>query len=385
MPGPAPTPGGHTWQDVVAAIRGSGASGSHDYRGAAAILDGLSMADMLRALEGVWGIGQFDAFFAAAGANGSVRARSAFQSVRVAHNARAADRSVLDALNQLLRTIPVPDQVAIVMHIAQITGQAGNEILAEGAAAAVQAASMPMPAAAAAATSPVAPGGWNPPGNQPIPFYIGNEAHVAIALAYVAAHAGERVFTNAIPFSTILGQIARARPGAVDAANLALKPDIANITLHHLYEIKPVAQLAEAEAKLALYLGIFNTAGVPMSAGPQTAAGTAGVVPAPGGYYMYESPLPGVILYQYRRGQYQPQPQTVPVPQRQPVPVPAPTPQPHAQPTPQPQPQQPQPHDDDFWHRMEVLTGLTGTALVIYLIISEGSRLFPPRNLVPVP
>jgi hypothetical protein len=34
---------------------------------------------------------------------------------------------------------------------------------------------------------------------------------------------------------------------------------------------------------------------------------------------------------------------------------------------------------------MEVLTGLTGTALVIYLIISEGSRLFPPRNLVPVP
>ena len=31
------------------------------------------------------------------------------------------------------------------------------------------------------------------------------------------------------------------------------------------------------------------------------------------------------------------------------------------------------------------ITGLTGTALVIYLIISEGSRLFPPRNLVPIP
>lgn len=114
------------------------------------------------------------------------------------------------------------------------------------------------------------------------------------------------------------------------------------------------------------------------------------MVPAPGGYYMYESPLPGVILYQYRRGQYQPQtqPVRVPQPQPQPVPVPAPTPQPQPQPTPQPQPQQPQqpqPHDDDFWHRMEVLTGLTGTALVVYLIISEGSRLFPPRNLVPVP
>jgi RHS repeat-associated protein len=30
-------------------------------------------------------------------------------------------------------------------------------------------------------------------------------------------------------------------------------------------------------------------------------------------------------------------------------------------------------------------TGLTGLALTIYIIVSEGSRLFPPRNLVPVP
>jgi hypothetical protein len=33
----------------------------------------------------------------------------------------------------------------------------------------------------------------------------------------------------------------------------------------------------------------------------------------------------------------------------------------------------------------EAVTGLTGTALILYLIVSEGSRLFPPRNLVPVP
>lgn len=38
--------------------------------------------------------------------------------------------------------------------------------------------------------------------------------------------------------------------------------------------------------------------------------------------------------------------------------------------------------DRKYW---EKVTGLTGTALIIYLIISEGSRLFPPRNLVPVP
>jgi hypothetical protein len=35
--------------------------------------------------------------------------------------------------------------------------------------------------------------------------------------------------------------------------------------------------------------------------------------------------------------------------------------------------------------RVSEITGLTGTALTIYLIISEGSRLFPPRNIIPVP
>ncbi|AGX44142.1 hypothetical protein [Clostridium saccharobutylicum] len=42
-------------------------------------------------------------------------------------------------------------------------------------------------------------------------------------------------------------------------------------------------------------------------------------------------------------------------------------------------------HSKDFWERMKVATGLSGAALVTYIIISEGSRLFPPRNLVPVP
>lgn len=37
------------------------------------------------------------------------------------------------------------------------------------------------------------------------------------------------------------------------------------------------------------------------------------------------------------------------------------------------------------WEYWEELTGLTGAALATYLIISEGSRLFPPRNFVPVP
>jgi RHS repeat-associated protein len=46
----------------------------------------------------------------------------------------------------------------------------------------------------------------------------------------------------------------------------------------------------------------------------------------------------------------------------------------------------PQPEESYFdlkyW---ETVTGLTGAALILYLIVSEGSRLYPPRNLVPVP
>lgn len=34
---------------------------------------------------------------------------------------------------------------------------------------------------------------------------------------------------------------------------------------------------------------------------------------------------------------------------------------------------------------VKAATGLSGGALVLYLLISEGTRLFPPRNLVPVP
>ena len=69
----------------------------------------------------------------------------------------------------------------------------------------------------------------------------------------------------------------------------------------------------------------------------------------------------------------------VPVPAPNPVPVPAPNPTPSPAPTPQPQP------DEGLKDGISRITGLTGTALIIYLIISEGSRAFPPRNLIPAP
>jgi len=61
--------------------------------------------------------------------------------------------------------------------------------------------------------------------------------------------------------------------------------------------------------------------------------------------------------------------------QQQPLTVPEPVQSPQTAPT----------ADRDFLQRMSELTGLTGAALILYLIVSEGSRLFPPRNLIPVP
>ena len=38
-----------------------------------------------------------------------------------------------------------------------------------------------------------------------------------------------------------------------------------------------------------------------------------------------------------------------------------------------------------FMKKMAEITGLSGTALLIYVIVSEGSRVFIPRNAIPVP
>ena len=49
-------------------------------------------------------------------------------------------------------------------------------------------------------------------------------------------------------------------------------------------------------------------------------------------------------------------------------------------------PPQPAAPDEDIIKKLERITGLTGVALLIYIIISEGLRIvFPPRNLAPIP
>ena len=175
-------------------------------------------------------------------------------------------------------------------------------------------------AGGAAGPAPINPGPWAPPGNQPGGLYVGTAAHNAITVVYREAHPGELIFSNSKPISTILDtltQLAAAspNPAALTQEERASRPDIANAARHHVYEIKPAAAQAEAAAKARTYVATFTKAGIPMVLGPMGEPGTTGRLPAPAGVFMFQSPEPGVITYEYRRGRLVP----VPVPQLEPA------------------------------------------------------------------
>ncbi len=233
------------------------------------------------------------------------------------------------------------------------------------------------------------------PGKQPVPFYIGNEAHKAISAYYEKAHSTDIVFTNYFPIASILA--AYGKKGiipdysALSEKELADKPDIANIDLNHLYEIKPWNAPEQGIKEAVYYQQIFSKAKVPMQLGPMHDAAAKGVLPVPGGHVIFYSPMPGVILYKWKPKAKEKVPREVPEPHTVPVPMPVTRPdaipdQPFIPPLVNPFPKyEPESRSIWEWEYWEEVTGLTGAALVIYLIISEGSRLFPPRNAIPIP
>jgi hypothetical protein len=175
------------------------------------------------------------------------------------------------------------------------------------------------PMASTALPPPVEPGPWEPPGDQPGGFYIGNEVHKAIARQYEGAHGSDVVRSNYYPMSSILLLLRRNLGHAPDDAALSdpesdMKPDLVNLTRLHLYEIKPVAAQTLGAAQAALYVGLFGRAGIAMQLGSPGEPGTEGGIPAPGGVCTFWSPQPGVIVYQYRRGRLVPIPLPYPVP-----------------------------------------------------------------------
>jgi hypothetical protein len=196
----------------------------------------------------------------------------------------------------------------------------------------------------------IGPGEWDQPGNQPTSYYIGNTIHKAITAQYNAAHGNDTVYTNSTPVSTIAG--------TGHEGSGRLRPDIYNASTGDLYEIKSSNDAASAASDLSSKLIALKAAGLSAQPGNSLDAGTYGVVPAPGGYAEYMSPAPGVIIYSYHRGST--------------VEKPAPNYMPAINSKPQTN------------TNMYGLAGLSTSAIILYLVISEGSRIFIPRNLVPI-
>jgi hypothetical protein len=156
-------------------------------------------------------------------------------------------------------------------------------------------------------------GDWNLPTGQPVPMYMGLAAHAAIAAFYAAEHPAPAhyVATNTVPVDAIVTRLVQDfgfAPGQIDANLLKRMPDIFEFSMTHalpapgiVYEIKPWSLAEVALNEAAMYCLALEQAGVPATLGPMGFAGTEGVVPAPNGYFVFETPTQGVIAYQYLR------------------------------------------------------------------------------------
>lgn len=232
-----------------------------------------------------------------------------------------AQGALLDALAATLERMPADEQNGVYRYlIARRQPSRDLEMLLEGILA-MQSAAVdqrePMPAAAGplaapGTPAPIGPGPFAPPGKQPVPLYIGNDAHKAIADHYQRLHRGEIVRSNSVPISTLL-EILEAQGHQVDRSSLTeqeldRRPDILNVTRLCLYEIKPESAAGAGQGQAAMYISILAKAGVAVSLGPSNDPGTSGQLPAPGGVFLFQSVRPGVIEYQYRHGHLVPVP-----------------------------------------------------------------------------
>ncbi len=213
---------------------------------------------------------------------------------------------------------------------------------------------------------------WQKPGEMPGQLYVGTEAHKGIGEYYKARHGGRGdIFLNNHSVSSIVTELKKADPMRFGHLKPALggliRPDITDAMLGHLYEIKPWRSAKTGAAEARRYVRAFSRAGLVVRLGLKGVAGTKGRIAGPGGWFAFDVMEEGVIGYRFK--------QKEPVPELFPLPHPAPRREPEQSPE----------RRIFEWKYWEEVTGLTGAALLAYLIISEGSRIIPLRNAIPVP
>jgi len=315
-----------TAMSVVSPVAGVG-----DFPAAYAILDPLSVAQLVQVANRLEERSLLGLLLANVGSARGPNRDRVFAVLRLVRLARTPASQ-----------IPQPEITEAIANLQNLNGADRDEALQ--AMASIRGVSMPSPAvieglaamletaaatastipeaAQGAITGPIGPGPWAPPGGQPIPFYIGNEAHISIGATYVAAHPGNIVYTNFFPMSTIVPyfHLLEGTPNMVSnltPVEQGLKPDIADWQRRHLYEIKPANSEALAATEARMYRNLFARAGLAIWLGPTGEPGTAGALPAPDGVFLFSSPQAGVITYRYRKAQ------VVPVPVEEPETAPS--------------------------------------------------------------
>jgi RHS repeat-associated protein len=171
----------------------------------------------------------------------------------------------------------------------------------------------------------VMPSDATPPGGQSWDFFIGNEVHKAIEQRFLDLNEGSDVYIDTRLDIILLNSALGGRAGLLPPGTSALRPDILDATYKRLFEIKPDDDFAGAQEQRDAYLEALHAAGAQsVHAGPSSAPGTSGVVSAPGGYQdivasngakeripggyaVYVSPAPGIILYHKYNGRFSPQ------------------------------------------------------------------------------
>jgi hypothetical protein len=347
-------------------------AGVGDVPAALAILRGLALEELLTTLIAVDDHFLMDVLVSGIGTNDQTEVGAAIYAVRFTSSHGQPDDQFGIQAARAIALIPDSDQNALIAAVLRRRGSTATvQQIREGLQALMESESAQQApetqggadegsSAGLASLAGIAIGPWNP-GGMPIPFYIGNAAHVAIAAGYAALHSTDAAFYNFTPVASILQAAAAlgltVNPALLGAVQLGLKPDIANITKLQLYEIKPVALQPAGRIEALIYSAALTAAGLPVLLGPLNEPGTAGAIPAPGGWFVYSAPEPGVITYRYRQPS-----------RRQPANDTAPA------------------TDRSLVQRIALFTGLSGAALWIYITISEGSRVvLPVRNLVPLP
>jgi hypothetical protein len=322
-PGSTPAAGSIADQvdQALSEVPEGAAAGVGDFPKAFSLLNGLAMFDMLAALDQLESRHRLELLHAHLGEAVNVnvaRITAAIQMVRLARTPAA--KITVGDLQQLinsLQTLPDEQRRDVLNYFLSKSGNVTNlegliaflnpespETQAPGGTA--------PPSVPGQTPGPMSGGGMMlgaagavyPRGRQSFSRYIGNVAHRSIADYYKGKHGGQLVFTNYYQVGTLLIEAGLKLGLTPDfskaSAGIDLKPDITNIDLLHLYEIKPKFLQSVASGEALMYYGLFRSAGIPMALGPTGDPGANGKISVGIGDFEWKSPEPGVIVYGFK-------------------------------------------------------------------------------------